>query len=67
MSGHKKKGLKVCKQQKQEPGRLWEEHSLGLQEKVRWIQPACLPFEWSSAAYWLVVHQTAGYIEAEDR
>lgn len=41
-------------------------HSLGQMRRVQWAQPACLPFDWSPAAYWWVVRQTAGCMQAED-
>lgn len=42
--------LKVCKQQRLEPEPWREGHSLGLQGRVQWSQPACWPSDWSSAA-----------------
>lgn len=40
-------------------------HSLGQLRRVQWSQPACLPSDWSPAAYWSVVLQTAGCMQAD--
>lgn len=60
-------GLQVCRQLRQVPGIQKEEHSLGQQEMVQWIQPACWPFDWSSVACWQVELQTVGCKGAEDQ
>lgn len=40
--------------------------SLGQLRRVQWMQPAYLPTDWSPAACWWVVPQTADRMQAED-